>query len=50
MFEVRIDKWMWVVCIFKICIIVVEVCKKGWISINGLFVKVVCMIKFGDVI
>ena len=33
--EVRIDKWMWAVRIFKTRTIAAEACKKGRISINS---------------
>lgn len=49
MSEARIDKWMWVVRIFKTRTIAAEACKKGRISINGALAKAARM-AFGDVI
>lgn len=48
--EVRIDKWLWAVRIFKSRTIAVEACKKGRVSIGGTNVKASRMIKVGDVI
>ncbi|MEG0950254.1 MAG: RNA-binding S4 domain-containing protein [Bacteroidales bacterium] len=48
--EVRIDKWMWAVRIFKSRTIAVEACKKNRVMINNVNVKASRMIKVGDVI
>lgn len=48
--EVRIDKWMWAVRIFKTRTIAVEACKKGRVSINNVTIKPSRMIRTGDVI
>ncbi len=48
--EVRIDKWMWAVRIFKTRTIASEACKKGRVSIGGVTVKPSRTIKAGDVI
>ncbi|MEG1617775.1 MAG: RNA-binding S4 domain-containing protein [Bacteroidales bacterium] len=48
--EVRIDKWMWAVRIFKSRTIAVEACKKNRVMINNVNVKPSRMIKVGDVI
>jgi ribosome-associated heat shock protein Hsp15 len=48
--EVRIDKWMWAVRIFKTRTIAVEACKKGRVSINNATIKPSRMIRIGDVI
>lgn len=48
--EVRIDKWLWAVRLFKTRSIAIEACKKGRISIKGTTVKPSRMIKAGDVI
>lgn len=48
--EVRIDKWLWAVRIYKSRTIAVEACKKGRISIKGTTVKASRMIKVGDII
>ncbi|MDR0546367.1 MAG: RNA-binding S4 domain-containing protein [Dysgonamonadaceae bacterium] len=50
MTEVRIDKWMWAVRIFKTRTIAVEACKKNRVMINDTPVKPSRMIKVGDVI
>ncbi len=48
--EVRIDKWLWAVRIFKSRTIAVEACKKNRVSINGTNVKPSRMVKIGEVI
>lgn len=48
--EVRIDKWMWAVRIFKSRTIAVEACKKNRVMINNTNVKASRMIKIGDII
>ncbi len=48
--EVRIDKWLWAVRLFKTRSIAIDVCKKGRIMIKGTNVKPSRMIKIGDVI
>jgi Ribosome-associated heat shock protein implicated in the recycling of the 50S subunit (S4 paralog) len=48
--EIRIDKWLWAVRIFKTRTIALEVCKKNRISINDVPIKPSRMIKVGDVI
>lgn len=48
--EVRIDKWLWAVRIFKTRTIAIEMCKKGRITIKGMSIKPSRMIKTGDVI
>lgn len=48
--EVRIDKWLWAVRLFKTRSIAIEACKKGRITIKGVAVKPSRMIKIGDVI
>ncbi len=48
--EVRIDKWLWAVRLFKTRSIAIEACKKGRITIKGITVKPSRMIKIGDVI
>ena len=46
--EVRIDKWLWAVRIYKTRSIAVEACKKGRVSINGTVVKPARTVKVGD--
>lgn len=48
--EVRIDKWLWAVRLFKTRTLAVEACKKGRIMISGTNIKPSRMIKVGDVI
>lgn len=48
--EVRIDKWLWAVRLFKTRTLAIEACKKGRISISNMTVKPSRMIKVGDVI
>lgn len=48
--EVRIDKWLWAVRLFKTRTLAIEACKKGRISIAGTTVKPSRMIKAGEVI
>lgn len=48
--EVRIDKWLWAVRLFKTRSIAIDACKKGRITIKGITVKPSRMIKIGDVI
>lgn len=48
--EVRIDKWLWAVRIFKTRTVAAEACKKGRIMIGGVTIKPSRMIKAGEVI
>ena len=48
--EVRIDKWLWAVRLFKTRSIAIEACKKGRVYIGGQTLKPARMIKVGDVI
>ncbi len=48
--EVRIDKWMWAVRIFKTRTIATDACKKGRVSMGGTNVKPSRTIKVGDII
>lgn len=48
--EVRIDKWLWAVRLFKTRSIAIDAIKKGRITIKGMPVKPSRMIKVGDVI
>ncbi len=48
--EVRIDKWLWAVRIFKTRTIATEACKKGRVTLGdaGVIAKPSRMIKVGD--
>jgi ribosome-associated heat shock protein Hsp15 len=48
--EVRIDKWLWAVRLFKTRNLAAEACKKGKVMILGNTVKASRNIKIGDVI
>lgn len=48
--EVRIDKWLWAVRLFKTRTLAVEACKKGRVMILGTNIKPSRMIRVGDVI
>lgn len=48
--EVRIDKWLWAVRLFKTRTLAVESCKKGRVMIQGTHIKPSRMIRVGDVI
>jgi len=48
--EVRIDKWMWAVRLFKSRTLAVEACKKGRVMIDNVSVKPSRMVKVGDIL
>ena len=48
--EVRIDKWLWVMRIFKTRTVATEACKKGRVLMGGVAVKPSRTIKEGDII
>jgi putative heat shock protein 15 len=48
--EVRVDKWLWAVRVFKTRSIATEACKKGRISIAGVTVKPSRTIREGEVV
>lgn len=48
--EVRIDKWLWAMRVFKTRTIATEACKKGRVMMGGLPVKPSRPIKEGDII
>lgn len=48
--EVRVDKWLWAMRVFKTRTIATDACKKGRVLIGGSPVKPSRMIKIGDTI
>lgn len=48
--EVRIDKWLWAMRIFKTRTIATEACKKGRVSVGNAIAKPSRTIKVGDII
>ena len=48
--EVRVDKWIWAMRIFKTRTIATDACKKGRVSINDAIAKPSRMLKVGDVV
>jgi len=48
--EVRIDKWLWAVRIFKTRTIATDACKKGRITIGDTIAKPARTVKPGDVV
>lgn len=48
--EVRVDKWLWAVRIFKTRSIASDACKKGRVMIDGVSLKPSRNIRVGDVV
>lgn len=48
--EVRVDKWLWAVRVFKTRSIATDACKKGRISIAGVTIKPSRVIRVGEVV
>lgn len=46
--EIRLDKWLWTVRIFKTRTIAMDACKKNRIEVNGVAAKPARMIRIGD--
>lgn len=48
--EVRIDKWIWAVRIFKTRTVAADACKKGRVFIGDVAAKPSRMVKVGDIV
>lgn len=48
--EVRVDKWLWAMRVFKTRTIATDACKKGRVTMGGIAVKPSRPVKAGDVI
>lgn len=48
--EIRIDKWLWAVRVFKTRTVATDACKKGRVSIGDALAKPSRMVKAGDVV
>lgn len=48
--EIRIDKWLWVVRVFKTRTIATEACKKGRVLIGDVPAKPARLVKPGDIV
>ncbi len=48
--EIRIDKWLWTMRLFKTRSLAADYCKKGRVMIHGVSVKPSRAVKVGDVI
>lgn len=50
MAEIRVDKWLWAVRVFKTRTVATDACKKGRVSVGDTIVKPSRTIKPGDIV
>lgn len=48
--EIRIDKWLWTMRLFKTRNLAADACKKGRVMMDGVAVKPSKMVRVGDVV
>ena len=48
--DIRVDKWLWTMRLFKARSVAAEACKKGRVFINGVALKPSHLVRVGDVI
>lgn len=48
--EVRVDKWLWAMRVFKTRTVATDACKKGRVMVNDVLIKPSRAIKPGDVV